>query len=217
MLVRFVAHAILISLAACNTPPLYQQRARAFLQREGVAGDVIRRLTTRQPLEPDVAARLAQYDNVAVLHLVGANPGTPTEIVAQLARHENFEVRTGVAVNSNAPLDVLLSLRTPGEYTTVNHALARNPRLPQELLMEMYRNREAGIGSFGMNPNCPPELMRRIAAEGDEVERAWLATNPSLPEDLARQLAEDDSPVVRDHFDINPTYGRRRKVSDTPR
>ncbi len=216
MLLRAVIAAS-VFFGACNTPPLYQSKARAFLQRQGIPSETVEKLTLRQPLDPATAERLSRYDNVAVLHLVGANPGTPVALIERLAKHENFEVRTGVAVNPAAPLDVLLSLRTSGAYTTVNHALARNPRLPHTVLMEMYRDGEAGAGSFAMNPNCPPELMRRIAAAGDEIERAWLATNPNLPEDLARRLAEDESRLVRDHFSTNPTYGRNPKAAEDPR
>jgi hypothetical protein len=194
---------------SCNEPPLYERRAREFLQKQGTPSDIIDKLTKREPLEPAVAEQLSRYGNVAVLHLIGENPGTPLTIIDTLSRHNNFEVRSGVAINPNASLDLLLHLRTPGKYTTVNGMLARNPRLPQTVLWEMHRNGEASLMSLGLNPNCPPELMREIAAKGDEIDRAWLATNPNLPEDVAQRLAQDKSQLVRNYFEMNPKYGRR--------
>lgn len=160
-------------------------------------------------MEPDVAEHLSYYENVGVLHLVGANPGTPPSVIERLAKHANFEVRTGVAGNPNAPLDLLLSMRTVGKYTTVNGVIAGNPRLPQAIMWEMLRNGEAEPYSFASNPNCPPELMRTIAAEGDYVARITLASNPNIPEDVAQKLSQDKTESVRNILASNPRYGRK--------
>ena len=190
--------------AGCNEPPLYEKHAREFLRTQGISNDIIEKLTARQPLEPDVAEQLLRYENVGVLHLLAANPGTPQAIIDRLARHKNFEVRTGVASNPNVSLDLLLSLRTPGKYTTVNAVIARNPRLPQAIIWEMHKNGEAGYLYFGMNPNCPADLMREIGAKGDWLARGWLAQNPNLPEDVVQKLARDKREDVRMRLTFNP-------------
>jgi hypothetical protein len=194
---------------SANEPPSYERQAREFLWKKGVPNDLVDKLTKGKPLQPAEAEQLAQYENTAVLHLLGGNPGTPQPIVAKLSRHTDFEVRSGVAVNPNASTELLLTLRTVGKYTTVNSMLARNPRIPQNVLWEMHRKREAHMADLAMNPNCPQELMRTIAAKGNDIDRAWLATNPNLPADLAKTLANDSSPMVRGHFESNPTYGQK--------
>ncbi len=205
--------ALAVTLAACNAPPLYEKRAREFLAKQGVSSSVIARLEERRPPTADEAAALTQYDNIAVLHLVGNNPGTPRPLLERLSKHHNFEVRTGVAYNPTTPLDLLLPLRTPGQYTTVNEHLARNPQIPQEILWEMYRNGEAQRISLGMNPNCPREIMVEIVTSGNEGERTWLAANPNLPPELMDRLEKDPSELVRKFLAQNPTYKRRAKPS----
>ncbi len=195
---------LLAFLAGCNEPPRYTENAREFLRTQGISNDVIEKLATRQPLEPDVAELLSRYENIGVLHLLGENPSTPQAILDRLARHRNFEVRTGVAGNPNLSLDLLLALRTPGKYTTVNTVVARNPRLPRAVIWEMHKNGEAGYLYFGMNQNCPPELMREIAAKGDWLARGYLAQNPNLPEDVIQKLAQDKSEDVRMRLTFNP-------------
>jgi hypothetical protein len=206
---------LIATLFGCNEPPLYEKNAREFLQKQGASRDIIHKLTKRQPLDAGTAEQLSRYENVAVLHLLGGNPGTPLTVIDKLVRHNNFEVRTGVADNPNTPLEFLIGLRTPGRYTTVNDVLARNPRLPQAVLWEMYRNGEASIVSIGLNPTCPPELMRKFAVEGNEIDRAWLARNPNLPEDVAQKLSQDKSQLVRTYLEMNPRYGR--ETSAPPR
>ena len=221
--------------AGCNEPPLYETHTHEFLQAQGVSSDLIEKLTTRQPLTSDEAEEISRYEHIGVLHLLGENSGTPQAIIDRLARHSNFEVRTGVAANPSVPLALLLSLRTPGAYTTVNAAIARNPRLPQAIIREMHKNGEANSLDFGMNPNCPPELMREIAANWDSFTRGELAQNqnipedvihtlaqdksedvrmrltfnPNLPEDVVEMLARDHSQLVRDHAKRNPRYNRK--------
>lgn len=193
-------------LAGCspNEPPLYGTRAREFLRTQGISNDVIEKLATRRPLESSVAEQLARYENVAVLHLLGGNPGTPQAIIDRLARHENFEVRTGVADNPNVSLDLLLALRTPGKYTTVNTVVARNSRLPQSIIWEMRRNGEASDLSFAMNTGSPPELMREIAEKGDTLAKGYLAQNPNIPEDVVQKLAHDKNEDTRMRLTFNP-------------
>lgn len=211
MIMSFKLHIARISLLlalflySCNSPPLYESRARIYLKIKNVSQSVITRLTLRQALTKSEVEMLVQFDYIPVLHLVGANPGTPVEILERLAKHHDFEVRTGVAANNHAPLDLLLPLRTVGEYTTVNSVLATNPQIPQSVLWEMYRNREALLASLAGNENCPQELMREIASKGDWLDRLSLARNPSLPPDLFERLKDDPNKLIRANLARNPS------------
>jgi hypothetical protein len=211
MIMAFKSHiariALLLALflCSCNSPPHYALRAEAYLKMKNVSQSVITRLTQRQALTKNEVEMLVQFDYIPVLHLVGANPGTPVAILEQLAKHHHFEVRTGIAANQHAPLDLLLPLRTMGEYTTVNRALASNSRIPQIVLWEMYRNHEAGLTSFASNENCPQELMREIASKGNWLDRQCLARNPSLPPDLFERLKDDPNKLVRANLAMNPS------------
>jgi len=188
---------LLLLLTACDDAALYNMHARDFLVEQGVSDEVIERLIMQAALEPEVIEILSEYENSSVLHLVAANPGASLQVLEKLARHEDIEVRLGVAENPNTPLELLLGLRTPGRYTALNTALARNPALPPEILQDMYRQRESLLSSFAMNPHTPPDVLRAIAHDGEDLDRVWLAGNPNLPEDVAQQLAQDASKVVR--------------------
>lgn len=201
---KFIS-ALLLSLcvAACNAPPLYGKNAEEFLKQKGEPAELIEALKYHRPIEAVDAQRVAAYGNVAVKHLVGANPGTPENLLVALSGHENFEVRTGVAINPNTPLDALLSMRTPGKYTTVNTMLARNPKLPVEILWQMQRQGEASLLDLGLNPASPAELLRIVAEQGTTLDRTWLATNPSLPGDVMLDLARDPDELVRRYLASN--------------
>ena len=203
---RLVALTLISLLASCNEPPLYGKNAKAFLGEKGESLNLIENLTRRRAIDESTAKRLSNYDNIAVLHLLGANPGTPEIIIRQLSQHKNLEVRTGVAVNPATPIDVLTALRTKGKYTTVNTALASNPILPKKILWEMYRQEEALASSFAMNPNCPVELMWDIFRTGSEQDRTWLAYNRNLPPELMQVLETDSSKIVKNYLQSNPTY-----------
>lgn len=206
---RGLSLAFALLLIACNAPPMYETRAQEYLEKQGVSSSLILRLVERKPLAEHEAARLEELSsgwigqllpgnpNTAVLHLLASNPGIPAPMIARLAANRDEEVRWGVAYNPSAPVGMLLSLRTPGKYSTMNEYLARNPKIPTDVLVQMYRNREANRSGFAMNPNCPAELMREIEAQGSDLDRTWLAANPALPADLIARLACDPSTQVQ--------------------
>ena len=210
-LLRISSVMCFLAVVGCNEPPLYQTRARAFLEEQKIDEDVIERLVEIGPLTEEEAQKLYHSSHIAVLHLLGSNPSITESLIETLAQHPSVDVRTGVASNPSTPVQLLLSFRTPGRYTTVNDYVARNPGIPEEILWEMHANGEASYASLALNPSCPLELMERIAEEGNETDRAWLATNPNLPKEIMLQLEKDDSEVVRNYLRTNPTYNRRHE------
>lgn len=221
--------ALVLALAACNAPPMYETRAQEYLAKQGVPSDLIDRLAERKPLSDGEAAMLEDLGDTVVLHLLPSNPITallhllannpsiPPSMIVRLAAHRDEEVRWGVAYNPNAPVEVLLSFRTPGVYTTMNEYLARNPRVPVEVLVAMYRGKEANRVGFAMNPNCPLDLMREIAGLGTDLDRSWLAANPNLPPDLIALLARDPSQNVQRVLAQNPAFTHwTARAGDSP-
>ena len=198
-------------LAACNSPPLYETRAQRVLERHGVPQATITRLAERQPLAADEAARLEAIGDTAVRHLLASNPGIPPAMILRLSVDGDEEVRWGAAGNPRAPPERLLALRVAGRYATMNEYLARNPALPREVIVAMYRGGEANKVAFAMNPALPEDLMREIAASDKDLDRTWLAANPALPADLMQQLERDESENVRRFLAQNRAYQRWRQ------
>lgn len=201
-------------LAGCNAPPMYEGNARAFLQAQGVDAALSEKLSRHETLTEAEVVMLQGYENIAVKHLLGANLGTPPELLAELARHPDFEVRTGVASNPKTPMAVLLSLRTPGRYTTLNGALSGNPMLPQKLLREMYNAGEAEVLDLATNPNLPEDLMRAIDKKGDWLAHSQLASNPKLPRDLLDKYLADKNEAVRGRAQSNAQTDPRYKRAE---
>jgi len=210
--------AVVLALTACNAPPLYESRAQEYLAKQGVPSSLVVRLVERKPVSDREAARLEDLGDTvvlhllpgspitALLHLLASNPSIPASMIARLAANRDEEVRWGVAYNPNAPVETLLRLRTPGKYSTMNEYLARNPRIPTEVLLQMYRNTESNRSAFAMNPNCPADLMREIAGQGTDLDRSWLAANSNLPADLIARLALDPSENVQRILAQNPAF-----------
>jgi hypothetical protein len=210
-LLRWLAVLGALLLAACNSPPLYQTRAQQFLEKKGVPQATITRLVQRQPLTVDEAARLEGLRDAAVGHLLASNPGIPAEMILRLSMDSDVEVRWGTAYNPRTPVARLLAMRDAGKYSTMNEHLARNPALPREVMVAMYRGGEANKVAFAMNPGLPEELMRDIANTGDELARIWLAGNPSLPPALMEALERDLAEGVRRSVEQNPAWKRWRQ------
>jgi hypothetical protein len=210
---RWLAVLGALLLAACNSPPLYQTRAQQFLERKGVPQATITRLIQRQPLAADEAARLEGLRDAAVGHLLASNPGIPAEMILRLSADSDVEVRWGTAYNPRTPVARLLALRDAGKYSTMNEHLARNPALPREVMVAMYRGGEANKVAFAMNPGLSEDLMRDIANTGDELARIWLAGNPSLPPELMETLERDLAEGVRRSLEQNPAWKRWRQGS----
>ena len=95
-----------------------------------------------------------------------------------------------------------------GRYSTLNEYLARNPAMPREVVVAMYRGGEANKSAFEMNPALPGEPMRKIAATGNELDCTWLSANRSLPPDIMKLLESDASETGPRFLKQNPTYRR---------
>ena len=203
---RYIVLALIITMAGCNSPPLYQQRAREYLVDQKVESDLIRRVIEIKPLQRSEVDLLLQYDNIPTLHLLASNPSISENVLRKLAQHPDEEVRWGVAVNPNSPVDILNSYRTIKKYTTMNTYLARNHRLPKHVIIEMYNNREALDTSFALNENCPEQIMLQIAKGTDTTAKAWLAKNPKLTDQVFAILSRSQDPVVQQYLQINPRY-----------
>ncbi len=190
---------------------MYELRAQQFLEKQGVPSATISRLAERQPLAAEEAARLEGFRDTAVRHLLARHPGIPQEMILRLSADPDEEVRWGAAGNPRTPPERLLALRVAGRYATMNEYLARNPALPVEVIVAMYRGGEANKVAFAMNPALPVELMREIAASANDLDRTWLAANPSLPPELMERLARDEAENVRRFLKQNPAFKRRQQ------
>ncbi len=200
--------AILTGCFLANSPPFYGRDARSYLTSKGEDSKIIQKLIEYVPLTKDEAEILFKYNDIAVLHLLGSNQGTPVYILEKLSDHCNFEVRTGVASNENAPLPLLLKLRTKNRYTTENLVLSENPAIPKDILREMYHNNETSLWGLAANPNCPEEIMILAAKSNDWMDRSSIGSNHNIPIELFDILKNDTDSLNLLHLTSNPKIPR---------
>jgi hypothetical protein len=192
-------------VAGCNAPPGYSKTAEKILGEQGYSPDFIKQLTWHRPLPEAELRQLAAIDNIAVLHLVGANPNTPPDLLETLAKHPSFEVHTGVVSNPNAPLELLMGMRTEGKYSTVNATMSRNAQIPAPILQEMWDQGEVADWGIASNPNCPSGILEEILDGSTDTALAAMARNPKLSDAMIERL-DAQSEMVRYNLSSNPVY-----------
>ncbi|MEZ4703239.1 MAG: hypothetical protein R2834_23120 [Rhodothermales bacterium] len=205
---RYAATLLLLSasMLACNEPPLYATRAEDALRARGMSPTLIEHFIDRHPLEPDEARELAGVDDAAVLHLLGANVGTPEDILRTLAAHPDPEVRSGVASNPAAPVELLVALREQG-HRSVYHGLAGNAGMPAEVLRALFDDEAAAWSAFASNPALPDDLKLLIAREGDAQALYAMSLNPQLAPEVLATLHERGDESVRSNLEQRVAWG----------
>jgi len=197
---------LFIFISAFNSPPLYQKHAREFLLEEKVDDSVIAKLTGRKNLSKSELQELSGFDNISVLHLLAASPSITEEIYNNLSHMNKSDIDLGLASNNKLSLDRIIAFREKGKYSTINGYIATNSAVPSEILLEMYKNKEALNVNFAINPNCPAGIMEDIYNKGNEIDKAWLATNPNLPLDLFKKLLNSESQIIANYAKRNSQY-----------
>lgn len=206
---------ILISILLCScvnlSPPPPSVEAGEFLRKNNTDEDLINRFIHVNDISKEEAEQLSAYSNNSVRVLIARNPSTPEEILIKLADHSYWRIRAGVAGNPSTPLNTVLGLRTKGKWTLENSSISRNPKVPQEILADMYKQGETGDLGIAKNPNCPEEIMWRIYNDGGFMAHADLAANPNLPEELMDKLEGHEHRLVKARLSQNPSYKKHKQ------
>lgn len=97
-------------------------------------------------------AALARHDEAVVRRAVAANPATPVTTLERLAKDADPQVRVAVAGNAAAPATALRAVVS----------------VPEGRGFAGVARRKALLAVVD-HPNVTPELLRRLAADGDRL------------------------------------------------
>lgn len=98
-------------------------------------------------------------------------------------------------------VDEFLSLCASGKLVDINRSLQDEASI--EIWMELVSNFSPHQIDVAQNRTIPPEIMRILATQGDEVVRTILAEKRKLPVDIFGLLANDSSELVRKKIAAN--------------
>ncbi|MEH2231064.1 MAG: hypothetical protein V7K71_15825 [Nostoc sp.] len=161
---------------------------------------------------PELLLEFSKSISWSVRQNVARNSNTPVSILEELAHDESWEVRCGVAKNPNVPVSILKEL-AQDDSSEVRCQVSRNPNTPISLLFKQLARDASGSRAiayqmsskkYGEYPEfesildilaeestSPLEtILQRLAQDGGEAARLFLARRFDLPINFLTQFAE---------------------------
>ncbi|PHJ53887.1 hypothetical protein VF14_35555 [Nostoc linckia z18] len=200
-------------------------------------GEYITQTVRKNPKTPaHVLEKLLQKDPRTVCE----HPNTPPEILLEFSQSVHREMRECVARNPNAPVSILENL-ADDESSNVCREVARNPHTPIRLLFKQlardacvngaiayqmstkkngqYPEKDSILDILAEESTSPLEtILQRLAQDGGEAARIFLARRFDLPADLLAQLADATEEKVREAVaqNINAPASSLEKLAQAP-
>ena len=156
---------------------------------------------------PDVLEKLAQKDP----RTVGKHPNTPPELLLEFSKSVDERLRESVAENPNAPVRILEQL-AQDDSSEVRRHVSGNPNTPISLLFkqlarDVWVSHSIAYQMSSERYTCPEgesildilaeestspleTILQRLAQDGGEAARLFLARRFDLPANFLTQFAE---------------------------
>ena len=120
------------------------------------------------------------------------NPQCPAGALTVLSRSRKPKVLSLVAQHPNCPAKTLESMLDASWSGLSNGGvILEHPNLPVKLLRQALHHSRHNMPHVARNPNCPPDLLEKLATEGDSTVRIAVAEHPQCPPDVLVQLTRD--------------------------
>ncbi|MEH2214426.1 hypothetical protein [Nostoc sp.] len=192
---------------------------------------------TRPKTPPDVLEKLAQKDP----RTVGEHPNTPPELLLKFSKSVDRRLRESVAENRNTPVSILEEL-AQDDSSEVRRQVSGNPNTPISLLFKELA-RDASVSSaiayrmssnkYGKYPegesildilaeestSSLETILQRLAQEGGEAARLFLARRFDLPANFLAQFAESTEIQVCEAVaqNLNTPVSCLEKLAQSPK
>ena len=208
----------------------------------------VRAYVAENPNAPeDVLRELVDDKEYLVRRDLALNPNCPADVFRQLAEDTHSWVRRDLASNPDIPVDVLIKLANDEEYSVVEIAIKNpnwNSKLEKEVsslpldklsssarlglalntkdinLLKQLSEYEDSTAQKGVayNPNCPEDVLEKLANHKYYEVRRAVAENPNTPVDALRKLAKDEVNFIRKYAKQNKNYSpeKIKKISKEP-
>ncbi len=197
---------LLQKLANDTDREVAQTAARVIAEQQGEYTAEAVRKNPKTP--PDVLEKLAQKDPRTVCK----HPNTPPELLLEFSKSVDERLRESVAENPNAPVSILKEL-AQDDWSAVRRQVSRNLNTPISLLFKQlardvwvshsiayqmssekygkYPEGESILDILAEESTSSLEtILQRLAQEGGEAARLFLALRFDLPANFLTQFAE---------------------------
>uniref|UniRef100_A0A0C1QXN8 Leucine rich repeat variant n=1 Tax=Tolypothrix bouteillei VB521301 TaxID=1479485 RepID=A0A0C1QXN8_9CYAN len=159
----------------------------------------LREAVARNPNTPiSILEQLAHDESQEVLWAVASNPNVPVSILEQLAQHDSWEVRWDVA-NRKAPISLLFKQLARDAWVS--------RKIASQIANQQYQcsEEESILDILAEESTSSLEtILQRLAREGGEAARLFLARRFDLPADFLIQFAESNEVKVCEAVAQNP-------------
>lgn len=139
----------------------------------------------------DVLSVLATQSSVRLREAVADHPNAPELSLAHLCADSDVEVRRRAAANPRRPDTAYRLLRQAGSDVTLSELEAPgDDEVEPDQILEL-----AALGPWGRflaarRPQCPTQVLARVASDPDWKVRSALLDNPAAPDDLLHRATE---------------------------
>lgn len=133
------------------------------------------------------------------------SPNVPEYVLNELANSMFTIVRQRVAAHKNTPVETLRRLEGSNSHDTVTYAIAGNPNCPIDILDRLAESDVIGARmAVASNPSTPATTLARII----EGQREWVyvavAGNPNCSADTLAKLSQAKAASIRKAVAMNP-------------
>jgi len=179
----------MILVAGCNGPPTPRLSVIEYLKDHNYSQEVIDAAINGEKLPKDLIIKISTSWNIDAAHQIATNPTLTSEEIELFVNSMFDFVRAGVARNTNlsqTQIDKLFKDSSP----MVNSYLARNPAVPEALLIRLRNEKKIGLFDFAVNPHCPEIIKEEIRKSNDDLAKKWLE---NTNQKKANQAEEHDT------------------------
>lgn len=169
---RIAMLALLFCGFGCFGPPMVQYHAEKCLREENVHEVMIQNINNHEDIGRENFLIYSQDKDENVRCVIAFNQYIPPDILLRLASDRSDLVIQGVLKNPTLSEEIIAELlKNPVSLKR----LAASPQVPQETLMQIYKqHKEVPLYEFASNPNCPEEIKADIRKSHDIVANMEL-------------------------------------------
>jgi hypothetical protein len=177
---------------------------RSFWERNrtwmGIPEEEFFSLFAREDVSPIVLRFGAIQPNHTIRARVASHPKTPLETLQSLSEEREPSILSALARNPRTPPDVLLQLARRGEF---RYALAQNPSATEEVIKILFQTTEL-YPELAQHPNTPVWIQERLLLEGNLEAKRRLASAQTTNEMVLVGLFHQLDPEVCSLIFKNP-------------
>ena len=176
MLVLIILLSLSVLICSCEFHARPERHGGEYLKGIGVGDETIDKITKRKDMSRDEFEKYYRCDDVNVRYLISANPHVPSDLLSELIRDKKEFARNGAASNTSINKEMIDILKNDPSYS-VRASLVKNPSVPEDVILMLYKADKRLMTPCALNPNCPEEIKDDILKSDNKLAKQWLKIN----------------------------------------